>query len=153
MGSSGYGPEVAPYSSDDGVGDETAEQLLHLAKSGERASSASPVSKVVLALSSLCQEMDLLVDEASRDFFGPLLFYGEEAAGSSDVGGPEVVLEEGDAALTLSRILPTLQRVACFGVHCQEVVANAGGSCFNRLAMSIMFTCSNILQHNTMFTK
>jgi len=35
------------------------------------------LNKVLIALSALCIEVDLLADEACKDFFDALMFYGE----------------------------------------------------------------------------
>jgi hypothetical protein len=60
------------------------------------------MSKVLLALSSVCLEMDALCSEARSDFFDVLLFYGEAESASG-------ATSEGDAQLALSAVLPSLQ--------------------------------------------
>ena len=59
----------------------------------------------MLALTSLSNEMDALVADAEELFYNPLLYYGEGIPGESAADN------EGDAVVTLSKLLPTLQKV------------------------------------------
>jgi hypothetical protein len=49
---------------------------------------------------TLCHEIELLKKEAQREFYGPLLIYGE--------GGPENIAE-GDSQVHMGKMLPFLQ--------------------------------------------
>ncbi len=70
-------------------------------------------------MTSLCTEIDSLCEEARRDFYDALLFYGEAESASGSA------CSEGDAQIAISRALPLLQRICSFHEHCQDVVANA----------------------------
>ncbi|XP_042890150.1 WASH complex subunit 4-like [Penaeus japonicus] len=87
--------------------------LVHLVQSDNKL-----VNKVVLALSAVCYEMNQLVDEARSQLYPPLLLYG---SGESEGDSGEAL---GESQTSLSRILPTLQRVACYVARVQRVTRN-----------------------------
>eukprot|EP00051_Salpingoeca_urceolata_P019308 m.280544 g.280544 ORF g.280544 m.280544 type:complete len:1394 (+) comp19399_c4_seq16:109-4290(+) len=71
-------------------------------------------NKVIVALLTLCEEMDSLTHEAETTFYPPLVMYGE---GTKDQG-------EGDAQVQMGKMLPLLQRLATFADRCGRVVKN-----------------------------
>lgn len=77
------------------------------------------MAKVLLALSSITDEMQTLNEHAKADYFNPLLFYGEDGNNTQN--------EEGQAHVWISRMLPILQDLADFRGHCSRVVENALG--------------------------
>ncbi|CAK8684321.1 unnamed protein product [Clavelina lepadiformis] len=77
------------------------------------------LNKVLIVLSALCVEIEKLEKEAIRDFYDPLMFYGE---GAGDVDADQKV--EGNEQLQIGRILPLLQKLTCFSQRCREVVKN-----------------------------
>ena len=74
-------------------------------------------SKVVLALGSLCKEIDFLCAEAKDKFYDAMTLYGE---GLNDLN------DEGEAASAITKLLETLQQIKGFSDHCGEVVVNTG---------------------------
>lgn len=74
------------------------------------------VNKVVLALSALCLEVTQLVDEARTHLYPPLLLYGSGV----DADGEKT----GESQVSLSRVLPTLHRAACYVHRVLRVVRN-----------------------------
>ena len=80
-------------------------------------------TKVLLALTQLCSEMDSLCDDdVYGEFADLLLFYGEADSAAAALNSAPV--REGDTQVSLARFLPTLQRVSSFHEHCQNVVGN-----------------------------
>lgn len=73
------------------------------------------LNKVVIALSSLCLEVDYLRHQAEDEFYDPLLFYGE---------GVEITREDGTRQNQIGRMLPVLQKLSCFILRCREVLKN-----------------------------
>ena len=60
---------------------------------------------MILALSSLSKEIDELTNEAEGRFYNPILYYGE------GLNLVDETIDEGEAILSLSRLLPILQQV------------------------------------------
>lgn len=59
------------------------------------------LNKVLAVFVTLCHEIHMLKEEATCEFYGPLLVYGE---GSAERG-----LEEGESQLHMGAMLPFLQ--------------------------------------------
>ncbi len=73
------------------------------------------LSKVVLALASLCSEMQSMSREAEARFFHPLSLYGAGVRAE----------EEGGKQMALSRVLPILRSLSDFQVHSAALIGNA----------------------------
>ena len=73
------------------------------------------MSKVVMAISAIVQELDFCAEEAKSQFWDVFLYYGEPL---------DENLEECEAMKNIARLLPTIQKAACFVDHCTEVVLN-----------------------------
>ena len=71
------------------------------------------MSKMVMALSSIVQELDFCAEEAKSKFWDVFLYYGEPF---------DETIEECEAMKSIARLLPTIQKAACFADHCSEVV-------------------------------
>lgn len=91
--------QVAPYESID---------LVDLVKTENRG-----LNKVILVLSSLCEEVYHLKSQLFESFIPPILMYGER----SDCDN----LAKGEAQLMIGRMLPLLQEIRCFITRSQEV--------------------------------
>nr|XP_002122062.1 WASH complex subunit 4 [Ciona intestinalis] len=76
------------------------------------------LNKVLIALSALCVEINVLENEAVTEFYDPILFYGETASEDDEKQ------KEGEEQLGIGRMLPLLQKLSCFGQRCREVVKN-----------------------------
>ena len=92
--------------------------LVHIVKSDNNNNHNNNVmvAKVILALSSITDEMQSLSALAKSEYFNPLLFYGEDV---DEVGQAQVWI--------ISRMLPILDDISAFGEHCTDVVENALG--------------------------
>lgn len=73
------------------------------------------LAKVVMALSAIGEEADFCSTEAREQFYDPFLYYGE---GLGDF------VDEAETMKCIARMLPTIQKAACFVDHCTEVVLN-----------------------------
>nr|CAB3267668.1 WASH complex subunit 7 [Phallusia mammillata] len=76
------------------------------------------LNKVLITLSSLCMEVNTLAEEAWKDFYDPLMFYGE------GVNEDEEEQVGGDSQVQIGRMLPLFQRLTCFLQRCREVLKN-----------------------------
>uniref|UniRef100_H2ZAQ0 WASH complex subunit 4 n=1 Tax=Ciona savignyi TaxID=51511 RepID=H2ZAQ0_CIOSA len=74
------------------------------------------LNKVLIALSALCVEINLLENEAKTDFYDALLFYEETAEDEKR--------QDGEEQVEIGRVLPLLQKLSCFGQRCAEVIKN-----------------------------
>ena len=74
------------------------------------------LNKVILVLSSLCEEVTFLQSQLFENFIPPILMYGER----SDCDN----LAKGEAQLMIGRMLPLLQEIKCFITRSQEVGKN-----------------------------
>lgn len=74
------------------------------------------VNKVVLALSAVCLEASHLVEEARHQLYPPLVLYGNGVGEEGETTG--------ESQASLSRILPTLNQVACYVRRVQKVSQN-----------------------------
>nr|XP_039256887.1 WASH complex subunit 4-like [Styela clava] len=73
------------------------------------------LNKIIIALSSLCLEVQHLEKEAKEEFYDALLFYGE---------GVEIKEEDGTRQSQIGRLLPLLQRLSSFVTRGKEVLKN-----------------------------
>ena len=73
------------------------------------------MSKVVMALAAIVQELDYCTDEA-KSLYDVFLYYGEPL--------PDEDIEESEAMKNIARLLPTIQKASCLVDHCSEVVLN-----------------------------
>ena len=73
------------------------------------------MSKVVMALAAIVQELDYCTDEA-KSLYDVFLYYGEPL--------PDEDVEESEAMKNIARLLPTIQKASCLVDHCSEVVLN-----------------------------
>lgn len=92
------------------------------------------MTKVVLALASIGQELDFCIQEAKREFFDQFMFYGEGLEETDEAEAMKCVaryvekLDKLNAFLKclkrFARMLPTIHKASTFIDHCNDVVLN-----------------------------
>ena len=118
--SSGPDPSLTPSDCADYLGWELLSSpleqlsLVHIIKSDHII-----LAKVLLALGSISDELQSLSVQARKDYFNPILFYGESGAPGQE--------QEQESQVWISRMLPLLKDLSDFGDHCSGVIQNVLG--------------------------
>eukprot|EP00033_Pygsuia_biforma_P003806 GCRY01004171.1.p1 GENE.GCRY01004171.1~~GCRY01004171.1.p1 ORF type:complete len:1139 (-),score=210.05 GCRY01004171.1:215-3631(-) len=73
-------------------------------------------SQDLLVFTSLCAEIERLVEQAEKQFYGPIFLYGEN--------GVDASFEPGEIELMIGRLLDFVDELRCFTQHVNAVVLN-----------------------------